>query len=131
MCAPSTVLLCGLSKYINSCQLTKVCVEVVVGVGARRGEDGGNEVLALEATVAEEGRRRVRLHEEADKVFPSHDDQLQIPLVPIVIFPSKDVFDPDSPVVFKHNASVSVVRLGIVRVAFLLVPTPIITWPLV
>ena len=33
-------------------------------------------------------------------------------------FPSKDVFDPDSPVVFKHNASVSVVRLEIVRVAF-------------
>ena len=66
-------------------------------------------------------------HEEADKVSPSHDDQLQIPLVPIVIFPSKDVFDPDSPVVFKHNASVSVVRLETVRVAFLLVSTPIIT----
>ena len=46
--------------------------------------------------------------------------------MPIVMFSSKDVFDPDSSVVFKHNASVSVVRLEIARVAFLLVSTPII-----
>ena len=45
-------------------------------------------------------------------------------------FPSKDVFDPDSPVVFKHNASVSVVRLEIVRVACLWVSTPTIIWHL-
>ena len=66
-------------------------------------------------------------HEEADKVFSSHNDQLQTHLCRSSCFPSKDVFDPDSPVVFKHNASVSVVRLEIARVAFLFVSTPIIT----
>ena len=66
-------------------------------------------------------------HEEADKVSPPTMISCRPTYVPIVMFSSKDVFDPDSPVVFKHNASVSVVRLEIVIVAFLLVSTPIIT----
>ena len=67
-------------------------------------------------------------HEEADKVSPPTMISCRSHLCRSSCFPSiKDVFDPDSPVVFKHNASVSVVRLETVRVAFLLVSTPIIT----
>ena len=66
-------------------------------------------------------------HEEADKVSPPTMISCRSHLCRSSCFPSKDVFDPDSPVVFKHNASVSVVRLETVRVEFLLVSTPIIT----